>query len=40
MIGYDETNGRGIYQFVPPARNQIADGLSRWNLLLGMRYLF
>jgi hypothetical protein len=40
MVGYDETNGRGIYQFEPPPRNQIADGLSRWRLLTGLRYVF
>jgi hypothetical protein len=40
MVGYDETNGRGIYQFEPPPRNQIVDGLSRWRLLTGLRYVF
>jgi hypothetical protein len=40
LVAYDESNGRGIYQFEPPPREEIDDGLSRWRLLTGLRYMF
>jgi hypothetical protein len=40
LRGYDTANSRGIYQFVPPPRNQIEDLASRWQMELSVRYLF
>jgi carboxypeptidase family protein len=40
LVGYDEAYGRGIYQFEAPPREQIVDGVSRWRMLTGLRYVF
>jgi hypothetical protein len=33
-------NGRGIYEFRLPPRNQIEDLASRWQMELSVRYVF
>jgi hypothetical protein len=40
LVGYDAANGRGNYQLMLPARNQIVDSASRWQVQLGARYVF
>lgn len=40
LRGYDTSAGRGIYEFQLPARNQIDDLASRWQVELSVRYLF
>jgi hypothetical protein len=40
LVGYDQTNGRGVYQLTTPPREGIVDGLSRWQLLVGAKYAF
>jgi hypothetical protein len=40
LRGYDTINGRGIYEFRLPPRNQIEDLASRWQTELSVRYVF
>ena len=40
LTGYDTGGGRGIYQLVLPARNEVQDLESRWQAEVGMRYVF
>jgi hypothetical protein len=40
LRGYDTAKGRGIYEFPSPPRNQIDDLASRWQIELGVRYVF
>lgn len=40
LRGYDTSNGRGIYEFRLPPRNQIEDLASRWQVEVSVRYLF
>ena len=40
LRGYDTINGRGIYEFRLPPRNQIEDLASRWQVEVSVRYVF
>jgi hypothetical protein len=40
LVGYDEGRGRGEYQLALPARNEIIDLPSRWQVELSVRYRF
>jgi Carboxypeptidase regulatory-like domain/TonB dependent receptor len=40
LVGYDATAGRGVYQLALPARNQIQELASRWQLEFSVRYGF
>jgi hypothetical protein len=40
LVGYDTTNGRGLYRVELPKRDQILDSASRWRIRLGARYRF
>lgn len=40
LVGYDTAAGRGIYEVTLPARNQVQDPASRWQIELSARYLF
>lgn len=40
LRGYDTSNGRGIYEFRLPPRNQIEDLASRWQVEVSARYVF
>ena len=40
LRSYDTSNGRGIYEFLLPPRNQIEDLASRWQVEVGVRYVF
>lgn len=40
LRGYDAANGRGIYEFRLPPRNQVDDFASRWQMEISVRYVF
>jgi hypothetical protein len=40
FTGYDAGAGRGLYQLLLPARSQIEELASRWEIELGARYVF
>ena len=40
LVGYGATAGRGVYQLALPARNQIRELESRWQLEFSVRYGF
>ena len=40
LIGYDQANQRGIYNFFPPDRKARDDDATRWRMQLGARYAF
>jgi hypothetical protein len=40
LIGYDQANGRGIYNVFPVDRNVRDDGATRWRMQLGARFVF
>jgi hypothetical protein len=40
LVGYDTSNSRGIYQFLPVSRRQIELDASRWRLQLGATISF
>lgn len=40
LVGYDETNGRGIYEVLRIDRNARDNEATRWRLQLGVRYSF
>ena len=40
LVGYDATAGRGIYRLLLPGFRQIQDLASRWQMELGVRYVF
>ena len=40
LSGYDQTNERGTYQFLPPDRRLRDDESTRWRMRLGVRYGF
>lgn len=40
LRGYDAAAGRGIYAFEEPPRIQVEDMASRWQIELGVRYVF
>jgi hypothetical protein len=40
LVGYDTGAGRGIYRLQLPALDQIQDLASRWQMELGVRYVF
>lgn len=40
LVGYDTARERGVYQWSRPARNQLEDLESRWQIVLGARYKF
>lgn len=40
LVGYDTAAGRGIYRLQLPAIDQVQDLASRWQVELGLRYIF
>jgi hypothetical protein len=40
LVGYDASAGRGIYRLQLPGLRQIQDLASRWQVELGVRYVF
>jgi hypothetical protein len=40
LVGYDDANGRGIYETLPMDRNVRDNEATRWRLQLGARYTF
>ena len=40
LVGYDASAGRGIYRLQLPGLRQIQDLASRWQMELGVRYVF
>jgi len=40
LVGYDASAGRGIYRLQLPGLHQIQDLASRWQMELGVRYVF
>jgi hypothetical protein len=40
LDGYDAGRGRGVYRLTLPERNQVQDLESRWQVQLGLRYVF
>jgi hypothetical protein len=40
LVGYDEANGRGVYNVLPVSRRQIDPDASRWRLELGSTLFF
>jgi hypothetical protein len=40
LIGYDQANQRGIYNFLPPDRRARDDEATRWRMQFGARYAF
>ena len=40
LIGYDQANQRGRYNFYPPDRKARDDDATRWRMQLGARYAF
>jgi hypothetical protein len=40
LVGYDEANGRGIYEVLEPQRNETDVFATFWELHLGARYTF
>ena len=40
LVGYDQANQRGIYQFFQPDLRVRDDGATRWRMQLGARYSF
>jgi carboxypeptidase family protein len=40
LVGHDAVKGRGVYRLILPARNQVLDAASRWQVQLGARYMF
>jgi hypothetical protein len=40
LVGYDETNGRGVYRWLGPRRGVVDEGATRWSMQLGARWSF
>jgi hypothetical protein len=40
LAGYDASGGRGVYQLALPARNEVQDLASRWQMEMSLRYVF
>ena len=40
LVGYDASTGRGVYRLQLPGLRQIQDLASRWQMELGVRYVF
>ena len=40
LVGYDAAAGRGVYRLQLPAVDQVQDLASRWQVELGVRYMF
>ena len=40
LVGYDQANGRGIYEVLPVNGGQRDDEATRWRMQLGARYSF
>jgi hypothetical protein len=40
LVGYDASAGRGVYRLQLPGLRQIQDLASRWQMELGVRYVF
>jgi hypothetical protein len=40
LVGYDQANGRGVYNAPSVDRNFRDDGATRWRMQLGARYTF
>jgi hypothetical protein len=40
LMGYDADEGRGVYQLMLPARNEVQDLESRWQAEVSIRYVF
>ena len=40
LVGYDQANQRGMYNFYPPDRKARDEEATRWRMQLGARYAF
>ena len=40
LVGYDTANGRGVYDYLFRGARRIQDLESRWQMQLGLRYVF
>jgi hypothetical protein len=40
LLGYDASNGRGIYHVLEPRRNELEVDPTRWRMQLSVRYTF